>query len=523
MKNSFFLIIPPQISNPEKLKSFKDMALQQWVDELPYANYGLAVQLFYDQIIEMNKTEMDAGFRLDAMEVLRPNFLGIQEYLRSRITKAGFPKTENEQKIYKVLSTLEKEFALGYWIIVKEFTKKSISWLKGRETALAVQRVVKGLSEFIVSSYLMRVPVADWVWIDLHSLFKLSVRINKSAVKISDQSCSFGKSISIEDAYKQIILLSMVKPGGLRQKEILQIYRFIERFASSLLFEEKAVEGQKNQFVLLTDEDKPAMLAKSLDSDSSMVFLNFSKISVLLSQKNKWVNAENPRFSALNIDGSNLEKLPQELVDYIELCWSGSEIDSPSLFTDRQDRYFSIGLAPTHELLSNMNHDQDIEYLAETASEKSLFFKSKIYGLLSIGSLISCRKNDSPETERDCGIIRKLSMTSVDSKVELEIQLLANRISPVKYAEVHETEGDEVKIALFFVKTDNDQNRSYLINESYLHKNGDIIRLYLEDENYPVVLGNRKNVGLGYWQFECRRVNEPEKQTVTKKKGFSFI
>ena len=30
----------------------------------------------------------------------------------------------------------------------------------------------------------------------------------------------------------------------------------------------------------------------------------------------------------------------------------------------------------------------------------------------------------------------------------------------------------------------------------------------MNDESFPIVLVNKKNVGLGYFQFECRRMDE---------------
>jgi cyclic-di-GMP-binding protein len=53
-------------------------------------------------------------------------------------------------------------------------------------------------------------------------------------------------------------------------------------------------------------------------------------------------------------------------------------------------------------------------------------------------------------------------------------------------------------------------------------KDGDIIRLFKDNGNFPIALKNRKNVGLGYWQFECTMVEENRKQVQTKK-GYDFI
>jgi hypothetical protein len=60
--------------------------------------------------------------------------------------------------------------------------------------------------------------------------------------------------------------------------------------------------------------------------------------------------------------------------------------------------------------------------------------------------------------------------------------------------------------------------------ESFLFKEEDILRLFISGENFPIVLRDRKNVGLGYWQFECRRIPEQfaTKQDVSKK-GYDFI
>jgi phage major head subunit gpT-like protein len=44
----------------------------------------------------------------------------------------------------------------------------------------------------------------------------------------------------------------------------------------------------------------------------------------------------------------------------------------------------------------------------------------------------------------------------------------------------------------------------------------------MNNENYPIALKDRKNIGLGYWQFECMRVAENRKPAHTKK-GYDFI
>jgi cyclic-di-GMP-binding protein len=61
-----------------------------------------------------------------------------------------------------------------------------------------------------------------------------------------------------------------------------------------------------------------------------------------------------------------------------------------------------------------------------------------------------------------------------------------------------------------------------LIVDSFMLKEGDSIKMQLSQENIYLLLRDKKNVGLGYWQFECNRVAEKNHQPPSKK-GYDFI
>ena len=130
MKNSFFLVIPTQEAKPERLKEFDMKAVEQWLFELPTANPSLATRLLQDYVIELNAIKMPAQTRLDVLEQIRPKVLIIQEFLRSRLLRAAFPKEENDLKILQVLTSIEKEYTIGYWIVLKELTSRTVSCFK---------------------------------------------------------------------------------------------------------------------------------------------------------------------------------------------------------------------------------------------------------------------------------------------------------------------------------------------------------------------------------------------------------
>ncbi|MGZ5075168.1 MAG: hypothetical protein ACXV9R_00985 [Methylobacter sp.] len=523
MKNSFFLVVPIQQHNPQRLKEFEAKSLQHWVAELPTANPGLATRLLHDFLIDFNTVEMSIQLRLDALELLSPSVHVIEDYLRSRLIKDGFPKEDNDKKILAVLISIEKEFTIGYWMVLKELTKRSVGWFQGKNAALAIQRCLKGLSSIVVSHFIMGMPIPDWVWIDLHSLYSLSVTIKNSTAKVAN---NIGKS-SPEECYKQILLLSLADPTGLMQKEILLVYSFIETIVSLVELKKEPVKGQPIQCVVLTDEDKAPhyQFEENAKNDFAMLYLDFTKLFKALKQKEKWINAVEARFSSMHVL-KNIGKPSAELLDYLEQRWLGVDLQGVPFFSDRMDRYIAVGLESTHELQNTLEvgGEKEMEFRVQSASDRLLSGVFKKNGVLSVGSLVSFRKIDSPEHKRSLGIVNKVIVDKQSGRINFGMQLLAHQSIAVTYVQLDEPSKDIPQKGLFYNAKELEYEKSYVVTDSFMLKDDDLIRVFMNNEDFPVVLSGRRNVGLGYWQFECRRVAEKDKPALLQtKKGYDFI
>jgi hypothetical protein len=524
VKNSFFLVIPAQQKNPQRLKEFEAKALQHWITELPTANPALATRLLHDFLTDFNAIEMNIQLRLDALELLRPSVHDIEDYLRSRLIKAGFPKEENEKKILSVLVSIEKEFTIGYWMVLKELTKRDVGWFQGKNTALTIQRCIKGLSGIIISHFIMGMPIPDWVWIDLHSLYNLSVKIKNDTTKVNNDP---GKSSSPEECYRQILMLSLADPTGLMQKEILLVYNFIETIGSLVSLKKEPVNGQQMQCVISVDEDKAphCQFETSAKNDSAMLYLDFSKLFKAFKQKEKLINAAEGRFSVMSALKNNIDKPAAELLDYLEQRWLGVDLQGIPFFSDRSDRYIAVGLESAHELQNSMESvdEKDLEFLVQSASDRLLSGIFTTTGVLSVGSLVSFRKADIPKHKRSLGIVNKVIVDKQSGRINFGMQLLAHQSIAVTYAQ-EEAAKDVPQKGLFYSAKELEDEKSYLITDSFMLKDSDMIRMFMNTEDFPVALSNRKNVGLGYWQFECRRVAEKSKPASAQaKKGYDFI
>jgi cyclic-di-GMP-binding protein len=565
LKSSYFLVIPKQQKNSLRLREFEEATLTNWLAELPTANVGLATRLMHDFIVESNTIEMPSQLRLNALEQLRPSMLLLEDYLRSRLIRTGFPKEENEQKILGILVSIEKEFSIGYWTVLKDLTHRTVGWFQGKNTALALQRCIKGLSSIVISHFIMGLPIPDWVWLDLHSLYKLSVKIEKNGIKVANNANQASKFSSPEDCYLQILLLSLVDPTGLMQKEILLVDSFIETICSLVSLKSKPVQGHALQCVIFTDEDKPPVYQSDITTrkDSSVLYIDFSKLQKAFESKEKLVDVTEARFSSVQMQKNTNGKLAAELLDYLEQRWGGVSLEGEPLFSDRLDRYIAIGLAATLDLqdVTDTRDKTDLEFLVQSESDRLLSCIFTQTGLLSVGSLASFRRTDMPEHTRLLGVVDKVVVAKQSGKIIFGIKLLTPQFISVEYnqfdvnavtptntaaTEVAKTTSstltaketakngssaatttattttEALKRGLFY---SNDEQVDCLIIDTFMLKDDDTLRIHMHHDSFSVILKNRKNVGLGYWQFECIRIKEKKKciLSTTNKKGYDFI
>ena len=511
MKNSFFLVIPKQQDNPLRLQEFEVKILEQWIAELPTANLSMATRLIYDYIVDFNSIKMPVALRIDALEMLRPSYLAIEDFLRARMIKNEFPKDDKDQKILKLLVALERQFTLSYWIVLKERSSVDLGWFRGKTAALSIQRCIEGLSNIVISHFMMGMPVVDWVWLDLHSLYKLSVKIKKNTTQVAAKSLSHAsRTSSPEASYLQVILLSLADPTGLMQEEIRLVYDFIETIIPLVSLQNKPVE-RRTQCVILVEEDQSPYfhLGKEPESDSVKLYLDLTKLYLAFAQKKIPAISTQTRFSRRHALKTTNGMLTADLLAYLQQRWSGIGLESEPLFSDRLDRFIAIGLTSSFKLLKSEGEteiEHDLEIPVQSVSNRLLSGVFSKSGVLSVGSLISFRKADMPEHRRALGVVDKLEVQNDKGKLHFGVQLLASQTLGVSYLMLDASPSDLPKKGLFYSVKD-EKTKSYLIVDTFSIKEGDVIRLLINNDDVPIALKNKKNIGLGYWQFECWKWN----------------
>lgn len=529
MRSSFYLIIPEQKTDPQRLAGFAEGPLGQWVAELPTANPSLATRLLQEMLLELIALDMPASKRLAALELLRPSFSLIQEFLHLKLIHSGFPKSDTEHKIFSLLVALQRQYTIGYWIVARDLTRREVGWTKAKATVLSIQRVIQGLSHIIMSHYMMSEAIPDWIWIDLHSLYTLSAQLGKHHSTIAETGSLFGGH-SIADRYKQILLLSLAYPSGLLAKEFLQVYHFTEKVVDLVSIEPQPSNEPGMLCYVQTDDDLPPRFASgsvATTAGHGRYYLHLGKLHKLSKQPDKWASSNEVRFSGLERKqpADSDSKLPAELFDYLIQRWQGIEPQGTLTFEDRMNRFVAIGLDATHELQNTHRQKMtiDLEQVAESFSERALSCHFQREGVLSIGSLVSVRRTDALPQHRLLAVVCKIVMSKQQNGLIFELSSIAQQSYSVSYRHAKADSQSELKHALLYALKSAQGERSFIIVESFMIKDGDILQLFMGQQQFPIILMGRKNIGLGYWQFECRKIEPQQLQQLQKNKGYDFI
>ncbi len=532
MKNSFYLVIPSQKPDLELARWLQEKNLRRWLEDLPIANPALSTRLLLDFLLQANELEMAPEDRLTALEIIRPSFLLIEENLRSRLLYGGLPKSDNEHQVFTALSQLAKSFTLGYWITTRELTKRESKWLKNKQTTLALYRTLLGLANIVVNHYLMNIQIPDWVWMDIHSLYQLSIRSKRQQLKLSNTNLDPDQpAASIHELYVQILLLSLCQPESLTPREILHIYSFVQPLCSLVRVTKEPVPGAKQQCLLLADEDQPPFFSDTAkpQPEPYRLYLDFSRFLKTLAQTHKFVDPDSIRFGAVAPGSQEKHLIAPELYESLMRCWQGENHITQALFVDRLPRWLAIGFDALSTLVKRRDNirDKAKEHEAKSASERTLSMVPEKPNVIAIGSLVCFRKDSMPHNQASLGIIRNIRILNKTGELVFEIKLLTHQFFAVELSP-HKNQWED--IALDGLIYSDHAKRTWLIVESYSLKDGDILWMRLNQETFPIILRRRANIGAGYWRFECRRIEEKtaaqtahaSPDPTIKPKGFNF-
>lgn len=245
----------PELKQPGK-GTFKtgNEAVRQWIEGLPLVNIDATATLIEGALDEINGYILPNAERLETLEQFARPVAHINDSLRKKYLGRPIPLQGSALEHAQKAIDLCLRMASGYKILAVMLERNGET---GPQMATAIQRAIRYYSEMLINNYQTYAGYPRGVWGDLHALFALAMKHGLAAQAVTDPTLQQDTAVTIEDSYKQILLLSLACPYRLRQNEIRQVYELLAGWAPHSKLLDSSDAGASGYFACQLDSDRP--------------------------------------------------------------------------------------------------------------------------------------------------------------------------------------------------------------------------------------------------------------------------
>lgn len=206
--------------------------VEQWIAALPRAHLGETSRLLYSALRELNQLQLAADVRLNVLEALREPTLYAVQSLCKHIVGQPFPLSPKRSKICQLIRELGSELAIGFKVVVETALGQGSFAPHAHPVLLGMYRTIEMNHLLLQSTYLCYAPYPADTWREIHTLYRYAYEHGTHARPIPEGQNAVSHH-TIEDVYKQVLLMALVNPYQLSQDDIQRIGSSLPFWAAS--------------------------------------------------------------------------------------------------------------------------------------------------------------------------------------------------------------------------------------------------------------------------------------------------
>jgi hypothetical protein len=250
----------PEISADAKPDFTDNASCAAWLAELPLVNVAPSQIRLLDQLREFNRFDLPPAERLKVLETLREPIYFVQAEQIKKLSSKPLPLTGVERSIFGNVVALWQELLAGYQRCLKSAAEDK---LEGR-TALICQRALDCVASNMFDHCRTYHAFPSACWLALHRLYLLADESRETATGVAD---SVKKTdVSCAEVYVRALLLVLANPNEQQPKQLLQIQRWLERWAQHVPIR-RAPPEDKSLPPLLLDFSAAAGACREAEAD----------------------------------------------------------------------------------------------------------------------------------------------------------------------------------------------------------------------------------------------------------------
>jgi len=250
---------------------FSKAGVDQWFSGLRLTNGRQSAEEILAVLGKISRYKIPLKDRQYFLETIHTPVISLIGNIKPSFLNTRLPLNEQHQTTVKLCLGIYHKIVLNYCIILREQVqekRKSWSFLLGIDSkiALTMQRMVRFLSQIILTEFEIYAQTDRRVWEKLYLLYSFSERKNFSNVSIHDPLVNDSTSVKI--TFLQVLLLGLSDPYHFSQQQIYYTYKHLANWAKKV--DITSQQSHRNDFFIainLTDNSSPTFYPRGHTPD----------------------------------------------------------------------------------------------------------------------------------------------------------------------------------------------------------------------------------------------------------------
>ncbi len=252
--------------------------IRHWIRALPLADQRTTIQLTTVALRDLNSASMTIDQRARALALFSPLINTLIKHVAQYYEHSRHSFTANKREHFDNIQVMLNETVNGYLIIINESPLPSPLRTHGSEQTrhnerrvptgsdthhlcCALYQAIEHLSQRLLHSYWLYTTPSSDIWAEIHRLYYIAETYNIPATPFSfgfNTEAKVGKSLSIERAYKRILLFSLANPFHLMPHEMTRAYQSLRNWAQQCkIIRSDSPEKLQGRFYIDLESDQP--------------------------------------------------------------------------------------------------------------------------------------------------------------------------------------------------------------------------------------------------------------------------
>jgi cyclic-di-GMP-binding protein len=310
----------PPIS-PDAHPEFADSAsCVAWLAELPLVNVAPSQIRLLGQLQELNRFALPAAERLKVLETLREPAYFLQAEQIKKLASKPLPLTQAERGIFGQVVKLWQEMLIGY----RRCLADAAADKSENQAALICQRGLDCLASNIFDHCRVYHAFPDTYWLALHQLYRSAEMSGVSVAQVPDPVRK--KTACCAEVYVGALLFMLADPNEQLQKQLVQVQRWLERWAQSVPVRNAPPQDQSLPPLLLDSSAATgAYREANAHGRNASAWLDISELARILKKRVVLLRKGEPPASLGLGDDCAMPGVEQSLVRLFRLWCEGKD------------------------------------------------------------------------------------------------------------------------------------------------------------------------------------------------------